>query len=76
MSGSTSIGGVINPNRVVRAYNRTTGALLKRVVSDGSGLFSIRGLPLGADAYFVVLEQQAGDAGSYNLAAFDHLTQT
>lgn len=75
-SGSTALNSVANPNRWVRIYDRVTGKLIRSERSDASGNFVIRGVPVATDAYFGVLDQQSGDAGSYNAHVLDHLSQT
>ena len=77
LSGSTKTAGVTVANRRVYLYTRSNGKLFASVVSDASGNFTFRHLPVASDAYFAVdLQDESVDSGLYNAQIFDHLTQS
>jgi hypothetical protein len=67
VSGFTKENGVIVPNKIVEMYSRTTGELLARTVSDGSGFFTLPGL--GNAAVRIV----GSDPTTYNSVVFDNV---
>lgn len=77
LSGTTSTLGVATAGRRVRCYDRATGLLVASVWSDGAGNFTFKGLAVKSDAYLLTLEQVPADGlGTYNVAVFDHVTQS
>ena len=78
-AGTKSIAGEVDivttpvAGRIVRAYDRITGALLRQVTSDAAGLYSFADLDGRYPYYVVALDTQPG---GYNAAIADYVVPT
>ena len=73
IAGEVDIGTTPVAGRIVRAYARATGALLRQDTTDGAGLYSFADLDGRYTYYVVALDLQPG---GQNAAVADYLTPT
>lgn len=73
IAGEVDIGTTPVAGRIVRAYDRSTGALLREVTTNGAGLYSFVDLDGRYTYYVVALDFQPG---GQNAAVADYITPT
>jgi hypothetical protein len=73
IAGEVDIGTTPVAGRIVRAYDRATGLLLRQVTTDSAGLYSFADLDGRYTYYVVALDTQPG---GNNAAVADYLTPT